>query len=64
MLNVGQKVRISTTGEVGVVAWVWTDKFGDVDVLVTCFGKEFPTGEPVHPYLLRYYADTLEVYED
>lgn len=64
MLKLGQKVRISNTGEVCVVAWVWIDEHGDEDVLVVCFGEEYPTGEPVGPNLMRYYGTSLEAFED
>jgi hypothetical protein len=63
-LRVGQRVKHRSTGEVGVVVWVWADKHGDIDAYVAFFGTEFPGGEPEEkPYVLRYYANTLEALE-
>ena len=60
-LRIGQRVRLRATGEVGVVAYLWTDEYGDLDTYVSFFGKEFPIGEPAEkPYVLRYYASSLD----
>lgn len=63
-LRIGQRVRLPSTGEVGVVVWLWVDEHGDVDAYVAFFGTKFPGGEPAGtPYVLRYYANTLEALE-
>ena len=59
--RLGQKVRLRSTGEVGVVVWLWTDEHGDTDTYVSFFGKVFPSGAPEgKPYVLRYYVAGLE----
>ena len=66
MLEIGQRVRYRGTdaGEVGVVVWTWTDEHGDINAYVAFFGSTFPHGIPERtPYVLRYYATTLEVIE-
>ncbi len=66
MLKVGQRVKYLGTGstEVGVVVWVWDDEFGDQDAYVAFFGTSFPADKPENPpYILRYYAASLEVVE-
>lgn len=60
-LRIGQKVRLSSTGEVGIVVWLWKNEYGDTDVYVAFFGMEFPVIEPKEkPYILRYYDSSLE----
>ena len=62
--QLGQKVRLRHTGEVGVVVWLWTDEHGDTDAYVSFFGDSFPSGVPVKvSYVLRYYAAGLEPVE-
>lgn len=60
-LIIGQKVRLISTGEVGVVIYTWKDEHGDVDTYVAFFGEAFPDGKPTsRPYILRYYESSLE----
>ena len=66
MLQIGQRVRYRGTGEdeVGVVVWKWADEHGDVEAYVAFFRKSFPHGIPERvPYVLRYYAASLEFIE-
>ena len=59
-LQLGQKVRIRSTGELGVVAWLWQDG-EDCDTYVAVFGKQFPVNRPESkPAILRYAAISLE----
>jgi hypothetical protein len=59
-LHIGQKVRHISTNEVGVVVWLWADRYGDVDAYVAFFGTEFPSDPPKEkPYVLRYFASSL-----
>ena len=59
-----QKVRLTSTGEVGVVVWTWRDQHGDADAYVAFFGEAFPNGAPAErPYILRYCDSSLEVLE-
>jgi hypothetical protein len=63
-LRIGQKVRLKSTGEMGVVVWAWQNEQGDVDTYVAFFGASFPTGEPPRPPgILRYYETSLEPLE-
>lgn len=59
--RVGQKVKHPSTGEVGVVVWLWEDKKADaVDAYIAFFGKRFPKGAPKQkPYVLRYFTSGL-----
>jgi hypothetical protein len=60
-LKVGQKVRLKSTGEVGVVVCLWANEHGDIDTYVALVGTEFSIAEPeTRPYILRYYATSLE----
>ncbi len=60
-LEVGQKVRLRDTGEVGVVVYLWINEHGDEDTYVAFFGNSYPDGEPTNtPYILRYFATSLE----
>jgi len=69
MLHIGQKVRLISTGEVGVVVWLWQDEYGDTDTYVAFWGEKFPEihysslTKPDKPYILRYYAAGLESLE-
>lgn len=59
-LQIGQKVKLLSTGEVGVVVWTWSDNYGDQDAYVAFFGNTFPTDVPEgKPYVLRYAASSL-----
>ncbi len=59
--RIGQKVRLRSTGEVGIVVWLWENEHGDAEVYAAFFGMEFPVGEPKEkPYVLRYYDSSLE----
>ena len=66
MLTPGQKVRLRSTGEVGIVVWTWQNEQDDTDVYVAFFGNEFPQSKydgstcPKKPYILRYYESSLE----
>ena len=65
-LKIGQKVRVRSTGEVGVVVWIWQNEHDDTDVYVAFFGNEFPETNysngtmPDRPYILRYFDSSLE----
>ena len=61
-LSIGMKVRLRSTGEVGIVIWTWHDSFlGGEDCYVAFFGKEFPQNKPSEkPYVLRYLSTSLE----
>ncbi len=59
-LQVGQKVKLKSTHEVGVIIWIWENKQGDDDTYVAFFGEKFPEKEPEKkPYVLHYYASSL-----
>lgn len=59
-LRPGDKVRLPSTGEVGIVVWCWLED-KDQDVYVAFFGLEFPQGKPQEkPVVLRYMASSLE----
>jgi hypothetical protein len=63
-LRIGQKVRLRSTGEVGVVVWTWQNVHGDVDAYVAFFGESFPVGKPSQPPgIMRYYERSLEPVE-
>lgn len=60
--QIGTKVKHPDTQEVGVVVYTWLDAHGDQDCYIAFFGSEFPEGEPEErPYVLRYYANGLEI---
>ena len=61
-LSIGMKVRLKSTGEVGIVIWTWHNEFLSAqDCYVAFFGKELPEGEPTEkPYVLRYISTSLE----
>jgi len=61
LLEVGQKVRLKCTGEVGIIVHTWLDLAGDQDAYITFLGKKFPTSIPTAaPYTLRYFTAGLE----
>jgi hypothetical protein len=45
-LRNGQKVRLTSTSEVGVVVGTWRDEHGGADAYVAFFGEAFPDGAP------------------
>jgi hypothetical protein len=61
-LAIGQRVRLPSTGELGIVVWVWHNADIDgLDTYVAFFGTEWPAQDRVEmPYILRYAASTLE----
>jgi hypothetical protein len=63
--RIGQRVRLSSTGEVGLVVWLWhNSEIDTTDAYVAFFGAEWPVGEPSEkPYVLRYLASSLEALE-
>jgi hypothetical protein len=60
-MKIGDKVRLTSTGEVGVVVWMWKNEQDIMDCYVAFFGDTFPEGIPEQPYVLRYYESSLEV---
>ena len=58
----GTRVRLDSTGEVGVVVHTWFNpEIGMDDCYVAFFGTEFPDGQPNGiPYVLRYAANSLD----
>jgi len=65
MIPAGTKVKLISTGEVGVVIYGWVDKVMGDDYYVAFFGKGFPSGEPTDkPYVLRYAGMSLETIDD
>lgn len=61
-LQPGDRVRLISTGEVGVVVWTWRDdELDGPDTYVAFFGESFPMGRPDQPpYILRYFATSLQ----
>jgi len=60
----GTKVRLVSTGEVGVVIWAWEDDVVGRDLYVAFFGRRFPNGVPeAPPYVLRYLPSSLELFD-
>jgi hypothetical protein len=58
----GDKVRLRSTGEVGVIVWGWNDEVMGRDFYVAFFGNQFPDGKPTEkPYVLRYAECSLEL---
>ncbi|MBU2709267.1 hypothetical protein KCM76_24945 [Zooshikella marina] len=59
--EVGTKVKLISTGEVGVVIHVWKNRELDVfDYHVAFYGAKFPESEPAElPYVLRYLESSL-----
>jgi hypothetical protein len=63
MPSVGDRVRLKSTGEVGIVIWAWDDTFVGRDTYVAFFGGDFPKGAPVvQPYILKYASSSLELF--
>ena len=64
-IRIGQRVRLCSTGEVGVVVWLWhSEEIDATDTYVAFFGDQFPTGAPSEkPYVLRYAASSLVPYD-
>lgn len=60
-LRPGDRVVLRSTGEKGVVVWTWDDD-GVTDCYVAFFGDAWPEPDrtPGRPYVLRYYASSLE----
>ncbi len=58
----GCKVRLISTGEVGVVIHSWMNQeMNVVDYHVAFYGNEFPHDVPdAPPYVLRYFGTSLE----
>ncbi|MEM9344989.1 MAG: hypothetical protein AAGB26_00085 [Planctomycetota bacterium] len=61
-METGTKVRLSSTGEVGIILHSWNDsETGDEDNHIAFFGEDFPIGQPERsPYVLRYFTSSLE----
>ncbi len=61
-LTLGQRVRLSTTGELGVVVWLWhNEQINAQEAYVAFVGSHWPTAAPSDiPYVLRYMASSLE----
>ena len=64
-LTIGTKVRLRSTGEVGIVIYAWyEEEIAGEDCYIAFFGEEFPKGKPLEkPYVLRYAPESLEVIE-
>lgn len=61
----GTRVRLISTGEVGIVICGWADEVMETDYYVAFFGGNFPSGKPVRkPYVLRYAGMSLELCEE
>jgi hypothetical protein len=61
--TIGEKVKLKSTGEVGVIVWFWEDGYGAIDAYIAFFGDKFPHTKPKEkPYILRYYTSSLEKY--
>lgn len=58
----GSKVKLVSTGEVGVVVHSWeNEELCAIDYHVAFYGAEFPAGKPKEPpYVLRYLGSSLE----
>lgn len=61
----GTKVKLSSTGEYGIVVHCWySDEIYDFDCYVAFYGTSFPDRETnCRPYILRYAAVSLEILE-
>ncbi|MEM6258155.1 MAG: hypothetical protein AAGI37_07565 [Planctomycetota bacterium] len=64
-MEIGTKVKLASTGEVGIILHSWKDpETGDEDNHVAFYGEDFPIGQPDRsPYVLRYFTNTLEKIE-
>jgi hypothetical protein len=59
-VNIGDKVKLRTSGEVGIVVWLF-DLDGWPTAYVAFFGADYPVGTPKRPpYVLRYALSNLE----
>jgi hypothetical protein len=58
----GTKVKLKSTGEIGVVIHSWENKeLSGLDYHIAFYGYNFPTAEPaVPPYVLRYLETSLK----
>ncbi len=58
----GTKVKLISTGEVGVIIHSWTNQELDAtDYHIAFYGSEFPKAEPKEPpYVLSYLETSLE----
>lgn len=58
----GSKVKLVSTGEVGVVIHSWKNpQLNTVDYHVAFYGTQFPVDEPENPpYVLRYSEASLK----
>ena len=63
--NIGKRVRLKSTGEVGIIIYTWESKeILEIDCYIAFFGKSFPQAEPDEkPYVLRYTLSSLEILE-
>ena len=61
-MKVGTRVKVISTGEVGIVVYSWEYKIlQTTDNYIACFGYFFPENEPTEkPYILRYLDSSLE----
>lgn len=58
--QMGQKVKLKSTQEVGIILCIWENEQGDADTYVAFFGEKFPEGEPEKkPYVLHSYESSL-----
>ena len=65
-IEVGDKVKLLSTGEVGIVVHTWHDEELDTqNNYIAFFGEEFPDGKPIEiPYVLKYISGSLQILED
>jgi len=63
VLSVGTRVKLASTGEVGIVIHTWlNEEVHAMDCYVAFFGQSFPERKPdAIPYVLRYFANSLDV---
>ena len=60
--EIGQRVRLLSTGEVGIVVsrW-WDEEVAADDYYIAFVGADWPQGKPSKaPYVLRYAGSSLE----
>jgi hypothetical protein len=62
VFQVGERVKLISTGEVGIVVHAWWEAETDGnDYYVAFFGESFPISKPEKlPYVLRYGEPSLE----
>ncbi len=67
-LKIGDRVRLRSSRECGIVLLVWANEHGDRDCYVAFYGEAFPDHrvasrrrkrDPKRPYVLRYYETSL-----